>query len=182
MDTRILFTALVGLVAVQRLSELVASRRNERRLRARGAVELGAEHYPWMVALHVGFLASCVLEPWVLDRPWHPWLGWPMLAFLVAAQMVRFWTIASLEGRWTVRVIVEPGASVVRRGPFRWIAHPNYLVVVVEIAALPLIHSAWLTAAVFSVLNQVILRIRIRSEEEGLRRLTDWSEVFGDRG
>lgn len=180
MESKILYTALVAAVALQRLVELGVSRRNQRRLEARGAREFGRGHYPWMVALHVAFLVACVVEPWWFARPWLPWLGWPMVGLLAAAQVVRVWTIRSLGGRWTVRVIVEPGAACSRRGPFRWLAHPNYLVVVVEMAALPLVHTAWLTAMVFSVLNLGMLRLRLRSEEAALARLTDWSEVFGD--
>lgn len=182
MDTRIVYTLVVVLVAVQRLLEVGISRRNELRLRARGGVELGAEHYPWMVALHAVFLAACALEPWLLDRGWQPVVGSVAAVAFAVAQLCRVWVVRSLEGRWTVRVIVEPGARAIRKGPYRWFRHPNYVVVAAEILALPLIHGAWLTAVVFSLLNLLVLRVRIRSEEAGLSRLTDWGEAFGDDG
>lgn len=182
MDTRTVYTLVVGPVALQRLAEIAVSKRNERRLRERGAVELGAEHYPWMVALHAAFLVSCVLEPWLLDRRWQPVVGTIAAVVFAVAQLCRVWVIRSLDGRWTVRVIVEPGARAIRKGPYRWLRHPNYLVVAVEIAALPSIHGAWLTAVVFSLLNLLVLRVRIRSEEKGLSRLTDWGGAFGDDG
>jgi methyltransferase len=167
-DTRVLFTALVVLVALQRLAELVLSRRNERRLRARGAVEAGAGHYAWMVALHAVFLASCVAEPWWLGRPFVPALAGAALPVLLAATGLRIWTLRTLGGRWTTRVLVLPGAALVTGGPYRLLRHPNYLAVVLEVAALPLVHTAWATALAFSAANALLLRRRIRVEERAL--------------
>lgn len=168
MDSRLLYTLLVLLVAVQRLVELAVSKRHERSLRARGAAEAGAGHYPVMVALHTLFLLSCVVEVWWLDRPFVPWLGWTALAVLVAAQGLRYWTISTLGERWTTRVLVPPGEPLVAGGPFRYLRHPNYLAVALEIAALPLVHGAWLTAVVFSLANALLLRVRIGVEERAL--------------
>lgn len=168
VDSRLLYTLLVALVAVQRLAELRVSRRHERALRARGAVEAGAGHYPVMVALHALFLVACAAEVWLLERPFVPWLGWPALAVLLAAQGLRYWTLSTLGERWTTRVLVPPGEPPVTAGPFRFVRHPNYLAVALEIAALPLIHTAWLTALLFSLANAALLRVRIGVEERAL--------------
>lgn len=168
-DTRTLYTGLVGLVAVQRLVELRVSRGNERRLRLRGAEEAGAGHYPWMVALHTVFLASCVAEVHLLDRPFVAPLAGIALTGLVAATTLRWWTLRTLGGRWTTRVLVLPGESPVTGGPFRHLRHPNYLAVVLEMAALPLVHAAWGTALLFSAANALLLRVRIRAEEAAWR-------------
>lgn len=168
LDTPLLYTALVALVAVQRLAELRVSKRNERRLRARGAVEAGAGHYPWMVALHVAFLLSCPAEVWWLGRPFFPPLAGAALAVLAGASVLRYWTLRTLGPRWSTRVLVPPGEPPVVGGPYRYLRHPNYLAVVLEIAALPLVHAAWATALLFSAANAVLLRVRIRAEEAAL--------------
>jgi methyltransferase len=168
MDSRLLFTAVIALVAGQRLVELVVSRRNERRLRARGAVEHGTAHWPYMVAMHAAFLVACVAEPWLLDRPLRPWLAAAAGGVVLLALALRGWTLVTLGGRWTARVLVLPGEPLVARGPYRWIRHPNYTAVVLEIAALPLLHAAWLTATVFTALNAAVLAVRIRVEERAL--------------
>jgi methyltransferase len=162
------FTLLVLVVAAERLAELVVARRNLARARRLGAVEHGASHYPWMVALHTGFLAAMVAEVWLLDPPWLPWLGWPMLGLVVAAQALRWWCITALGWRWNTRVVVVPGWPLVRRGPYRWFAHPNYVAVVVEGAALPLVHTAAYTAVTFTVLNAWLLHTRVRVENAAL--------------
>lgn len=167
--TRLLYTGLVALVALQRLAELTVSRRNEVRLRSRGAVEAGAGHYPVMVALHTGFLAACAAEVWLLDRPFVPALAAAALAVLLAASALRAWTLATLGGRWTTRVLVLPGEEPVTGGPYRHLRHPNYLAVVLEVAALPLVHTAWLTALVFSAADALLLWVRIRTEEGAWR-------------
>lgn len=168
LDSRVLYTLLVALVAAQRLAELAVSKRNERRLRERGAVEAGRGHYPWMVALHTAFLLSCLAEVWLVGRPWVPALAAAALAVLVAASALRFWTLRTLGSRWTTRVLVLPGEPPVVGGPYRHLRHPNYLAVVLEIAALPLVHTAWLTAVVFSAANGLLLAVRIRAEEAAL--------------
>ena len=121
------FDLLVALTAVERLAELVVSARNARWSFARGGVESGLGHFPPMVALHTGLLLACVLEVHLTDRPFLPWLGWPALALVVASQVLRWWCIATLGPRWNTRVIVVPGLPLVRRGPYRWLSHPNYV-------------------------------------------------------
>jgi methyltransferase len=161
----------VAAIAIERLAEVVYSGRNVRRAIARGGVEEGARHYPAMVALHAALLASSVAEVWLLQRPWIPLLGVPMLAVVGAAMALRYWVIASLDGRWTTRVVYVPGDALVTTGPFRWIRHPNYAAVAAEVGAIPLVHGAWLTAVAFSAGNACLLRRRIRVEEALIGRL-----------
>lgn len=169
MDTASWFTILIAVVAAERVAELVVSQRNASRALDRGGVETGRAHYPPMVALHTGLLAACLVEVGLGDRPFLPALGWPMLGLVVAAQALRWWCIATLGHRWNTRVIVVPGLALIAAGPYRWLRHPNYLAVVIEGIALPLVHSAWLTAAAFTVLNAVLLHgFRIPAEERAL--------------
>jgi len=163
------YTVLVLATGAERIAELVVSSRNARWSFARGGVEYGRGHFPPMVALHTGLLLACLAEVWLLDRPFLPWLGWPMLVLVVASQALRWWCIATLGPRWNTRVIVVPGLPLVARGPYRWLHHPNYVAVVVEGFALPLVHSAWITALVFTVLNAVLLlAFRIPCENRAL--------------
>lgn len=180
-DTRVLYTAFIALVAVGRLIELRVAKRNLRALLARGGVEVAPEHYRWMVLLHTLFLLACPLEVWLLDRPFLPWMGIPMLLLAVLAAGLRLWVIRTLDGRWTTRIVVLPQVTPVTGGPYRFLRHPNYLAVITEMLALPLLHTAWLMAIVFSLLNAWLLRVRIRAEEAGLSRLSDYDEVFADR-
>lgn len=167
------YVALVGATALERLAELVVSARNARWSFARGGVESGRGHFPAMVALHTGLLLACVAEAWLADRPFLPWLGWPMLVLVLASQGLRWWCITTLGPRWNTRVIVVPGLPLVARGPYRWLRHPNYVAVVVEGFALPLVHSCWVTAVAFTVLNAVLLaRFRIPAEERALTLAT----------
>lgn len=168
----IAYLALILATGVERIVELVISTRNARAAIAQGGREYGIRHFPWMVGLHTGLLAACFLEAWLLDRPFLPWLGWPMLALVVLSQALRYWCISSLGRQWNTRVIVVPGASKVSRGPYRWIPHPNYVAVVVEGIALPLVHTSWITAVAFTVLNAVLLLgFRIPVEERALASL-----------
>ncbi|WP_230684788.1 isoprenylcysteine carboxyl methyltransferase family protein [Cellulomonas sp. JZ18] len=168
-----LYVVVVALTAVERLAELVVSSRNARWSFERGGVESGRGHFPAMVLLHTALLVACVVEVLVADRPFVPWLGWPALVLVVASQALRWWCIGTLGPRWNTRVIVVPGLPLVARGPYRWFRHPNYVAVVVEGIALPLVHTAWVTALVFTVLNAVLLlRFRIPAEERALQAAT----------
>ena len=171
MSTQLWYVGLVALVVVARGVELAVSERNRRWSLARGGVESGAGHYPVMVALHTGLLVGAVVEVLVLDRPFLPWLGWPMLALLVASHALRWWCISTLGRQWCTRIVVVPGLPAVTSGPYRFLRHPNYLAVVLEGIALPLVHTAWITAAVFTVANAALLRVRIAAEERALRSL-----------
>ena len=166
-----LFTALVLAVALERLVELVVSNRNVAWSRARGGVETGQGHYPVMVLLHTGLLVGALLEVWLRRPPLVPTLAAVMLALVLASQALRWWCIATLGHRWSTRVVVVPGLPPVTAGPYRLFRHPNYVAVVVEGFALPLVHSAWFTAVVFTVCNAVLLRVRIRVEDAALDTL-----------
>jgi methyltransferase len=165
------YTLLIAAVAIERLAELVVSKRNQAWSIEHGGTEFGTGHYPTMVALHTAFLVGCLVEPIVLHRPFIPVLGWSMLAIVVAAQVLRWWCITTLGPQWNTRVIVVPGAPRVACGPYRLVPHPNYVAVVVEGVALPLVHSSWVTALVFTVLNAVLLRTRIKVENAALASL-----------
>ncbi len=171
MTSQAWFLALVLAVGAERVAELVVSERNRRWSLARGGVETGAGHYPAMVVLHTGLLVGAVLEVGALDRPFHGWLGWPMLAVVLAAQGLRWWCIATLGRQWCTRVVVVPGLPAVTRGPYRLLRHPNYVAVAAEGIALPLVHTAWITALVFTLANAVLLRVRISTEERALTAL-----------
>lgn len=162
------YLLLIGLVAAERLAELITARRNTAWSLARGGREYGRGHYPAMVALHTALLVGCVVEPWVTGRLFVPLLGWSALAVAVAAQGLRWWCIATLGKRWNTRVLVVPGLPLVERGPYRLLRHPNYVAVVAEGVALPLVHSAWMTALGFTVLNLMLLRVRIGCEDAAL--------------
>jgi len=162
------YAVLLLAVAAERLAELRLSLRHARWATQHGGVESGQGHYPPMVALHTGLLAGCLLEAWLAHRPFIPALGWSMLAVVLAAQGLRWWCIATLGLRWNTRVIVVPGLPLVTGGPYRYLRHPNYVAVVAEGLALPLVHTAWITAAVFTVLNAGLLSVRIRCEDRAL--------------
>lgn len=165
------YVLLVVAVGLERVAELVVSKRNAAWSFARGGVEHGQRHFPVMAALHSGLLVACLLEVWWADRPFVAPLGWPMLALVVASQALRWWCIVTLGRQWNTRVIVVPGLDRVTRGPYRWLRHPNYVAVVIEGSALPLVHSAWVTAIGFTVLNAALLRVRVRVEEAALAAL-----------
>jgi methyltransferase len=162
------YTVLVALVALERLAELVVAKRNLAWSVARGGRETGFAHYPFMVVLHTGLLAGCLLEVWLGDRSFLPALGWPMLVLVVGSQALRWWCIRTLGHQWNTRIVVVPDLPRVTGGPYRLFAHPNYVAVVAEGFALPLVHTAWLTAVAFSVLNAGLLTIRIRAENVAL--------------
>jgi methyltransferase len=173
------YAVLIAAVAAERLAELVVSKRNLAWAGAQGGREYGFGHYPAMVALHVGLLAACLLE--AAHRPFLPALGWPMLAVVVLSQGLRWWCIATLGRRWNTRVVVVPGRPLVHAGPYRRLRHPNYVAVVAEGIALPLVHTAWITAAAFTVLNAALLRVRIRCENAALADGLAAQPVTADR-
>ena len=170
MDTsQLLYTGLIVAVALERLAELVVSRRHAAWAFARGGVESGRGHFPAMVLLHTGLLVGALVEVLAADRPFVPVLGLPMLLLVVLSQALRWWCIATLGPQWNTRVIVVPGLPLVSSGPYRLLRHPNYVAVVVEGLALPLVHTAWITAVVFTVLDAVLLAVRLRVEERALQ-------------
>ncbi|MDX6262691.1 MAG: methyltransferase [Kribbellaceae bacterium] len=162
------YVALVLVVGLERVAELAVSLRNAAWSFKQGGVESGKGHYPFMVVLHTGFLAGCLVEAIVADRPFIPALGWSMFVVVLLAQGLRWWCISVLGHQWNTRVIVVPGLSLVAAGPYKWLRHPNYVAVVAEGVALPLVHTAWVTAVVFLLLNIPLLTVRIRAEEAAL--------------
>ena len=167
----VLYVVLVAAVGLERVAELVVSNRNAAWAFARGGRESGRGHYPAMVVLHTALLVGSVVEVVALDRAFHPLLGWSMLALVLGSQALRWWCIRTLGHQWNTRVVVVPGAGRVTTGPYRWFGHPNYVAVVVEGVALPLVHTAWVTGLVFTVLNALLLAVRLRAEERALADL-----------
>ena len=165
------FVALILATGGERIYELIVSTRNARAAFAAGGVEYGRSHFPFMVSLHTLFLVACIVEGFF--RPFIPALGWPMLAIAVLCQVGRYWCIRSLGAQWNTRVIVVPSLSAVTaRGPYSWVKHPNYWIVAIEGIALPLVHTAWITALVFTALNAVLLLgFRIPVENRALATL-----------
>ncbi len=175
------FLVVVGLVALERVAELVVSTRNAAWSLHRGGVETGQGHYPVMVLLHSGFLVAMVAEA-LVRRPEVPGgLALTMIVLVLASQALRWWCIATLGPRWNTRVIVVPGLSAVRSGPYRWLSHPNYVAVVVEGLALPLVHASWITAVGFTLANAVLLSVRLRAENTALASLPPLTSAVAQR-
>jgi methyltransferase len=181
MASRQFFALLILAVAVERLGELALSQRNRRRALARGAVESGQGHYAVMVVVHTLLLAAAPLEVWFLGRSFWPALGWPMLALVGLTMALRYWAIATLGEHWNTRILVVPGVRAVSHGPYRFLRHPNYVAVTIEVAALPLVHSAWCSALLFSVANALLLAVRIAAEERALAAHSAYQETLGER-
>jgi len=167
------YTVLIVAVGLERLAELVVSQRNAGWSFDRGGVESGRGHYPAMVVLHTGLLVGALAEVWLRRPPFLPALGFTMLALVLGSQALRWWCIATLGRQWNTRVIVVAGLPRVTGGPYRFLSHPNYVAVVVEGFALPLVHTAWITALVFSVCNAALLTVRLRVESRALAALDE---------
>ncbi|MCA0171004.1 isoprenylcysteine carboxyl methyltransferase family protein [Bacillus sp. RAR_GA_16] len=175
-----LFAGIFMILIIQRLGELQLAKKNEKWMKARGAKEVGQDHYKYIVWLHISFLLAVgietVLRGFSLSMIWIVMLG-----IFVFAQLLRFWTIRSLGKFWNTKIIVLPEANVVQKGPYRFMKHPNYVIVALEIISLPLIFSSYITAAVFTLLNAfLLLRIRIPIEEKALKDVTDYQVVFSN--
>lgn len=168
--------AVVVAVVLERVAELRVSRRNAAWALARGAVEVGQRDYRWMLAFHTSFLVACVVEPWLLARRFSPVVAAVCIAILMGAQGLRWWAITTLGPRWNTRVIVLPDAEPVTGGPYRWLRHPNYVAVIMEMIALPLVGGAWMTAVLASLGNALLLRTRIATEERALG--AQWARAF----
>ncbi len=173
------YLALLGLVAGERGAELSVSTRNARRLRARGGRETGQGLYQAMVAFHAAFLPALALGAIVYREPPSPW-ALLAVAGVVAAQALRWWAVRTLGDRWSTRVIVVPGDRPVTGGPYRWLRHPNYLAVILEVACLPLAWGLWRLALLFTAGNAVLLWFRIRDEERALGE--PWARAFAGKG
>lgn len=174
-----LLRGYVLLLVIERIVELIRSERNARRALAAGGVEAGRGHYPLMVLFHAAFLAACAAEPSALPRPWP--LAASLVALLLAllAQGLRWWAVTTLGPHWTTRIVVAPSVAPITGGPYRFLRHPNYLAVVVELLAVPLIGGALVTAALATVGNALLLAVRIPAEERALGG--GWARTFADR-
>lgn len=166
--SRVAFVTLIGVVAVLRVVELRVSRRNQRNMAAQGATKAPDPRFPAMVALHTAVLAGAAAEVVFLRRPFYPLLAAPMALLFLAANGLRWWVIGTLGAHWNVQVMDSTRLGVITSGPYHWIRHPNYSAVFVEMLALPLIHTAWLTATAGSALHAWVLRGRIAAEERVL--------------
>lgn len=171
MTAYIAFTILLVIVGIERIVELIISKRNLRWSFAQGGIEFGRSHYKYMVALHLFLLGGSLVEVWLVRPTLIPALSWVMLTLAIASQALRWWCIASLGQRWNTLVIIIPGKPVCTNGPYKWFKHPNYLAVIIEGFALPLVGGAWMTALIFTILNAVVLNVRIRSENVALATL-----------
>ena len=173
------YFALVGIIAFQRLLELKHSRNHEAALKARGGLEMAPNQFASMRLLHLFWLGGCVAEAYWIREPPPPTIVLPAAALLMAGQILRYAAMSALGERWTVRIIALPGVPPVRRGIYRYMRHPNYLGVILEIAALPMIFGCWITALIGSAANALILWIRVRTEEAALEAVSDYEESFG---
>jgi methyltransferase len=173
------YLIILALLVVERMFELDRARRNARRAFEHGAVEVGQAHYRVMVAFHALFIASCAIEATFFPRAFPAAVAWIALSAELVAQALRYWAVSTLGERWNTRIIVSPERAPVTDGPYRWMRHPNYLAVVIEIAAVPMIGGAIFTAISFSIGNALILAVRIPAEERamGMR----YAEALGGR-
>lgn len=173
------FLLFVSIVIVQRLIEVIVAKRNEKRMLAAGAFEAGASHYPYMIALHVCFFIALISEVLFFERSISPWFLW-LFALFILVQALRVWCLVSLGSYWNTKIIILPGADVVKKGPYKLIRHPNYFVVCVEILLLPLMFQAYLTAICFTLLNFAMLSVRIPAEENALKEATNYGVKFAN--
>ncbi|WP_078551354.1 isoprenylcysteine carboxyl methyltransferase family protein [Bacillus alkalicellulosilyticus] len=175
-----MFLFIIIIVVIQRLVELLIANRNAKWMKAQGGIEIGASHYKYIVFLHISFFISLLIEGLRTTSEMTSWWWIPFILFVIA-QIGRVWSLSSLGKYWNTRIIILPGAKVVAKGPYRFMRHPNYVIVATEIIVLPIMFQAYVTAIVFTILNAIILSIRIREEENGLRSLTDYEKVFENR-
>ncbi|WP_207634127.1 isoprenylcysteine carboxyl methyltransferase family protein [Halalkalibacter urbisdiaboli] len=168
------------IVMIQRLVELKIANRNAKWIKGQGGYEVGREHYKYIVGIHLLFFISLLTEIYVMKLSLSLWSLVPLFVFLLA-QIGRVWALASLGKYWNTRIMILPGAKVVAKGPYRYMKHPNYVIVATEIVALPLMFQAYLTAIIFTFLNAIILTVRVRAEEEALEALTNYKEAFSGR-
>lgn len=176
-----LLWSVLGVVMVQRLTELRRARRNATWAQTRGAIEHGARHYPAFFVLHVGWIAGWIAEAWLRGPSLSPeWMAWG--AVFLTAQLLRYWAIFTLGPRWNTRILVLPGLEPIARGPYRWLRHPNYVAVALELCAVPMVFGAWITALVASGLNAaLLLAVRIPAEERALAEASPTADPAGER-
>lgn len=171
MTAYIAFTILIVSVGIERIFELVISKRNLRWSFAQGGIEFGRSHYKYMVALHVFLLGGSLVEVWLVRPTLIVGLSWAMFVLAITSQVLRWWCIATLGQRWNTLVIIIPGKPACTSGPYKWLKHPNYVAVIIEGFALPLVGFAWMTALIFTIVNAAVLTVRLRSENAALATL-----------
>ncbi|MEM1504993.1 isoprenylcysteine carboxylmethyltransferase family protein [Domibacillus sp. 8LH] len=170
-----IFWLFILFLCVQRISELFIAKRNEKWMLSQGAYEAGTRHYPFIVALHTLFFISLIAEVTMMEKTLSS--NWPMwLTLFLVTQLGRVWTLRSLGPFWNTKIIVLPGAKVVKRGPYRWVRHPNYIIVTLEFIVIPLLFQAYYTAIIFTLLNAWMLSVRIAAEEQALIDATDFGK------
>ncbi|MET3696057.1 15-methylpalmitoyl-4-hydroxy-2-pyrone 4-O-methyltransferase [Bacillus oleivorans] len=172
-----LFGILFIFLILQRLVELSIAKKNEKWMKKHGAIEFGREHYGLMVAMHVAFLSSLLLEVHFFKQSLHPLWSYSLVMF-IGLQGIRIWVIRTLGKYWNTKILVIPNARIVKKGLYKWIKHPNYLIVTLELLTIPFIFQAYLTLVLFFVLNQIILSIRIPLEEQVLKQWTNYDAEF----
>lgn len=171
------FAIFISLIIFQRVSELFIAKKNERWMKQQGAIEFGQSHYPFIVIVHSLFIVCYILEVVLFNKELSS--SWPILVFVfLLTQAGRLWALRSLGPFWNTKIIVLPNANIVKRGPYRFLKHPNYVIVTAEFLLIPLIFQAYVTVVAFSLLNAIILMIRIPAEEKALKQLTKYEDAF----
>lgn len=174
------FAIVVTIVIIQRLFELRLAKHNERFLKKQGGYEVGHNHYKLIVMLHICFFLCLISEVVMFEKELLSFWYVPFF-FFVVAQVFRVWSIFSLGVFWNTKIIVVPGAKVVQKGPYQWMRHPNYVIVIIEMMMLPMMFQAYMTLVLFSILNFILLSIRIRVEERALKEVTNYQEAFSKK-
>ncbi|MEC1548673.1 isoprenylcysteine carboxyl methyltransferase family protein [Bacillus rugosus] len=162
-----MFWFLIVILITQRVAEMAVARQNEQKVKKQGAIEFGESHYPYIIIMHILFFLSLIAEVLLMNKqPSSWWIG--IAAAILCVQAVRYWALCSLGAYWNTKILVVPGAELVKKGPYKWIKHPNYTVVILEILLIPLLYQAYVTMCLFSIVNAVLLTVRIRTEDKAL--------------
>jgi methyltransferase len=175
------YFGLLALIALERLLELYISKRNQRRMASRGIQKISEPHFPWMVAVHTALLVGAGLEVWLFRRPFLLWLAIPMFVLFFFAQAMRVWVVRTMSGHWNAEIMDSTQLGVVTGGPYRWVRHPNYVAVVAEFIAIPLLHTAWITAVAGSLADLWVLRSRIDVEDRVLLSSPVYRAAMGSK-
>ncbi|MED2968441.1 hypothetical protein ES066_01485 [Bacillus subtilis] len=163
-----MFWLLIAILIVQRAAEMAVARQNEQKVKKQGAIEFGESHYPYIITMHILFFLSLMAEVLLMNKqPSSWWLG--IAAVILSVQIVRYWALCSLGAYWNTKILVVPGVELVKKGPYKWMKHPNYAVVILEILLIPLLYQAYVTMCLFSIFNAVLLSVRIRAEDKALQ-------------
>ena len=176
-----LYLTLLAAVGLLRLVELRISRQHQERMLSQGAVRVPEPHFKWMVVVHTGVLVGAALEVVLLRRPFLPFLGATMFVLFLASNLMRLWVVRTLGNLWSVQVMDSTRIGVVTTGPFRFVRHPNYTGVILEMISLPLIHTAWITALATSVGYAFALSLRLRAEEKVLMANPEYRAAMGHK-